>query len=220
MGFEEDLFWIGHASFYVKSELGNIFIDPFGLSGHIVEKADIILITHPHFDHCSMDDIKKIAKEDTKIIAAGGCLNGNGYNVITAAPGFNREINGIGIRAVPAYNKKAERLKFHPRENDWVGYIVDFGDGCLYHAGDTDHISEMDGIEADIALLPIGGTYTMDTEEAAAAAKSIKARLFVPMHYKHLLGERGSHEAERMFESEVGNAKIMTEVQRPDYSHF
>lgn len=139
------LFWIGHSSFYAKAENGiTVFIDPFEISDSIKEKADLILITHPHFDHCSKNDIGKIIKNDTKIIASQGCFNKNDFDRIEIAlPGFSKVAKGIKVMAVPAYNNKKERVAFHPKENNWVGYIFEVDGKKIYHSGDTDFIEEM-----------------------------------------------------------------------------
>lgn len=218
MSLIDELFWIGHASFYIKAKGGIIFIDPFELPASLKEKADLILITHAHFDHCSKKDIDQIATDETRIIASPGCDVGRAAE--TAKPGFSGSFNGVKIEAVPAYNSRKERLQFHPRSNDWVGYKITVGGETLYHAGDTDRIEEMDGMRPSIALLPIGGTYTMDVDEAIGAAKAIGASTTVPMHYKHLLGKDGSTAAEEKFKGGVKGALIMKETSAPDYSSF
>ena len=221
----EDLFWIGHSSFYAKSKNGTtIFIDPFEISNKVKEKADLILITHPHFDHCSKNDISKIIKEDTEIIAAQGCISGEDFKNITVAfPGFSKAVKGIEITAIPAYNNKKERLAFHPKENKWVGYVFGVNGKKIYHAGDTDFIDEMSDLKEegiDIAILPIGGKYTMDVEEAIIASRAINARETIPMHYKHLLGIEGSEKAEEKFKKTVKGGVVLKEIQEPNYKKF
>ncbi|EQD63262.1 metal dependent hydrolase [mine drainage metagenome] len=194
MDVDRDLHWIGHASFYIDNEDMHMFIDPFDIRAEKVPKADLILITHAHFDHCSKKDIEKVIKPDTEIITAPGCLDDAAYKHVTIAkPGFSKSIIGIDVDAIPAYNNIDGRLSFHPRSNDWVGYIVTIGGKKLYHAGDTDYIEEMNSLKGiHAAMLPIGGKYTMDVDESIMAAKAIGAEITIPMHYKHLLGERGS----------------------------
>ncbi len=222
MDIKRDLHWIGHASFYLDYEDKHIFIDPFSIRAENVPKADLVLITHAHFDHCSKKDIDKVIKPGTEIIAAPGCLKGGEYKHITVAkPGFKESAIGIGIEAIPAYNNVDGRLSFHPRSNDWVGYIITVGGKRLYHAGDTDYIEEMNSLSGiHAALLPIGGKYTMNVDEAIMAAKAIGADITIPMHYKHLLGREGSADAEKKFAAEVGSAMVMKEVQEADYSPF
>ena len=220
MELDETLFWIGHASFYIKANGCAIFIDPFLVSDKIKERADLVLITHAHFDHCSKADIGRVMKKDGKIIAAPGCLSQSEYkNLTVAEPGFSTDFNGIKIEAAPAYNVKSERLQFHPKSNRWVGYVVDVEGMRIYHAGDTDFVPEMKNMKkVYAALLPMGGTYCMDASEAIEAAKAIRPKFFVPMHYKNLLGREGSKNAEEKLRTELDNAHIMEEVQQPTYA--
>ncbi len=220
MDIDKTIFWIGHASFYIKSNGSTIFIDPFRVSDKVKEKADLILITHAHPDHNSEQDIKRVIKADTKFITAQKCFKADGKNQLaTSKPGFKTSLNGVEIEAVPAYNHKAERLQFHPKSEDWVGYIITVDGTRIYHAGDTDSIPEMKRLkDIDIALLPMGGHYTMGMEEAIEAANAINPKTVVPMHYKMLLGQAGSNELEKSIKSKLGNTHIMREVQDPIYS--
>jgi len=179
--------WLGHASFKITNKRV-IYIDPYNIQAD--EKADIILITHSHYDHCSIEDIKGIVKDGTIIIIPPDCqskLSGiQGINVHLAKPGKKIEAFGIIIEAVPAYNINKN---FHEKSNEWVGYIINTDGKRIYHAGDTDFIPEMKELkEIDVALLPVGGTYTMDAAEAAKAANTIKPKVAVPMHYGSIVG--------------------------------
>ena len=128
MELKDSLFWVGHASFYIKTRDTTVFIDPFNIPDGMKESADLVLITHAHFDHCSRKDIDKVMKRDTRIVAAQGCLDARDYNSVTVAkPGFRESVDGMEIEAVPAYNIKSERLQFHPRANGWVGYVINAG---------------------------------------------------------------------------------------------
>ncbi len=179
----ENIHWLGHASFRIDGEK-TIYIDPWKLKGK-PPKADLILITHDHYDHCSPDDVAKITKKDTVIVtiaAAAGKFKGN---VRVVKPGDNLTAAGIPIEVVPAYNVGK---RFHPKGAGYVGFILTVGGQRIYHAGDTDIIPEMDDIQADIALLPVGGTYTMTAEEAARAANKIKPKVAIPMHYGDIVG--------------------------------
>ncbi len=220
MDLKDALFWIGHASFYIKSEGMTVFIDPFNVSDSLKDRADVVLITHAHFDHCSRKDIEKVLKSESRVIAAQGCLNAGDYGGITIAkPGFRERIGSLEIEAVPAYNMKSERLQFHPRINGWVGYVLGIGGMRIYHAGDTDFVPEMKNLkDIDAALLPVGGTFTMDVSEAIEAVKEISPCFFVPMHYKNLLGKDGSKAAEEQIRKSVKGAMIMKEVQEPTYA--
>lgn len=185
--------WLGHAS--VRINAGPIiYIDPFKINSN--EKADLILITHGHYDHCSIEDIQKIVKPETVIVSTTDCSSKFSgkievKDVRLVEPGQKIEIDGIKIETVPAYNPKKQ---FHPKTNLWVGYIVEVKGKRIYHAGDTDIIPEMKNIKADIALLPIGGTYTMSAEEAVEAADMIQPSLAIPIHYGEIVGTKADAE--------------------------
>lgn len=183
------LIWLGHASFKIKTPQKTIYIDPFQLKEE--EQADIILITHAHYDHCSVNDVKKIIKPQTMILAPQECITKfegmvKIQNLVAVAPNKNYAIDKTNVSTIPAYNVSKE---FHPKNNAWVGYIINIDGLKIYHAGDTDFIPEMKGLDVDIALLPVGGTYTMDAKEAAAATDAIKPKMYaIPMHYKTIVG--------------------------------
>jgi L-ascorbate metabolism protein UlaG (beta-lactamase superfamily) len=181
--------WLGHASFKIRgSKL--IYTDPYKIRD--TEKADIILITHEHFDHLSPDDIQKIRGPKTMVIAPADCVAKIGGTVKAIKPGQAINIDEVVIEAVPSYNIGKN---FHPKQKNWVGYVIEMSGKRIYQAGDTDVIPEMDNIKADIALLPIGGTYTMTAEEAALACEKIKPTYAIPMHYGSIVGSK--QDAER-----------------------
>ena len=186
--------WLGHAS--VRIEAGRvIYIDPYELQGG--PKADIILVTHSHYDHCSIADLKKISGAATTIIATPDCISKisgkvEAKEVILAEPGKKYDVDGVKIETVPAYNIGKE---FHKKSEGWVGYVVEAGKTRIYHAGDTSRIPEMSKLKKiDIAFLPIGGTYTMDPAEAAEAASDIKPKLAVPIHFGSVVGDKADAE--------------------------
>lgn len=182
--------WLGHDGFLLE-QAGNgtqnekrIVIDPFKITNTI--NADIVLITHDHYDHCSIEDLKKIVKEDTIIFLPADCISSLAGRVsgktVLLEPGKKVSVQGITIEAVPAYNLNKH---FHPKDNQWLGYIITINNVRIYHAGDTDKIPEMKGLhgKVDVALLPVSGTYTMTAEEAAMAANEIMPKLAIPMHW-------------------------------------
>ncbi|MEE8162634.1 MAG: MBL fold metallo-hydrolase [Anaerolineae bacterium] len=185
----ENIHWLGHASFRIENDK-TIYIDPYELKGKPPE-ADLILITHDHHDHCSPDDVAKVAKDDTVIVTIAAAAQRLKGDVRVVKPGESLLVLGIPIETVPAYNVNKFRspgVPFHPQESGHVGFILTVGGVRIYHAGDTDVIPEMDDIEADIALLPVGGTYTMTADEAAQAANRIKPKVAIPMHHGAIVG--------------------------------
>lgn len=178
----ENIKWLGHASFRIDGE-NVIYIDPWNVKE--AKPADLILVTHEHYDHCSPKDIKKIQKKETAVLTISDCARNLSGEVKVVKPGDNLTVSDIEVEAVPAYNLKKP---FHPKANGWVGFVFTVAGKRIYHAGDTDLIPEMDEIKADIALLSIGGTYTMDAKEAAAAANKMKPEIAIPMHYGSIVG--------------------------------
>ncbi len=174
--------WLGHDCFRIDSDKV-IYIDPYQIEPGI--KADIILITHEHFDHCSLEDIEKIRTDDTLIITEKDSAKKLSGNVQVMKPGETTTVDGIKIETVPAYNLNKE---FHPKENGWLGFIIEIDGERIYHSGDADYIPEMEGIKADIALLPVSGTYVMTAEEAVKAALTLKPTVAIPMHYGSIVG--------------------------------
>lgn len=167
-----------------------VYFDPFQLK-IAPHDADLIFITHPHSDHFSLVDIKKAAHSQTILVLpadAAAQAESTGLQQIIAVPGQMYESGGISFQTIPAYNLNKT---FHPQENQWVGYIVTLHGVRYYVAGDTDLIPEMRRIEADVAFLPVGGTYTMTATEAANAANLIQPALAVPIHFGSVVGSQG-----------------------------
>jgi L-ascorbate metabolism protein UlaG (beta-lactamase superfamily) len=175
--------WLGHDSFRIDGDGVVIYIDPYKIAGG--PKADLILITHDHRDHASPEDVAKIQRNDTVIVAASAAADKFSGQIRTIKPGDKLDIKGISIEAVPAYNTNKFRgpgVPFHPQESGYVGYILTVKGIRIYHAGDTDAIPEMKNIHCDVALLPVSGIYVMTAEEAATAAAMIHTRIVIPMH--------------------------------------
>ncbi len=180
-----------HSSIRVQKEKV-IYIDPFKIIENCND-ADIIFITHDHYDHYSEEDIEKIRKESTLIIVPepmGEKVLNNGFtkeNVIEVSPNKKYEVKGIEFETVPAYNINKQ---FHPKENNWVGYIIELDNVKYYIAGDTDITEENKKVKCDVAFVPVGGTYTMDFEEAATLANELKSKIAVPTHYGSVVGKK------------------------------
>jgi L-ascorbate metabolism protein UlaG (beta-lactamase superfamily) len=177
--------WLGHAGFMIKTQRHVIYLDPH--EGEYDTLADLIIITHSHSDHCNTDKIRSIRKEDTLIIAPQDCAAKIGTEVISLEPGEETMTHGIHITAVEAYNVKRFRapgIPFHPKGLG-VGYILTVNGKTIYHAGDTDFIEEMKALKdrkITLALLPSGGTYTMDNADAVDATLAISPQKVFPMH--------------------------------------
>ena len=193
----ENIRWFGHASFVIQDKVtgARIYhIDPFELpKDQNLKKADLIFITHAHPDHLSLGDIDFLLKEDTIVIATPdslATLNIPDEQKFPVSPETFYTVKGLSFETVPAYNTNKDRQSFHPKSNSWVGYILNVNNQKIYHAGDTDFIPEMEKLAAknlDVAMLPMGGHYTMGVDEAIDAANAIKAKITIPMHYRRLL---------------------------------
>ena len=178
-----------HSSIRINKEKV-IYIDPFKINKNYND-ADIIFITHDHYDHYSEEDIDKVIKEDTIIVISKDLLKKllkKGINknaIIVAEPNKEYETQGINFNTIPAYNINK---KFHPKENNWLGYIITINNVKYYVAGDTDITDENRKVKCDVAFVPVGGTYTMDFKEAAQLINEIKPKIAVPIHYGSIVG--------------------------------
>jgi len=181
--------WLGHAAVRIGGKQV-IYIDPYELKDGPV--ADIILVTHDHFDHLSAVDIAKIQGAQTIIVIPEGYQGKVKGHVQPVRPGEKITVSGVEVQAVPAYNIGKT---FHPREKGYVGYVLKAEGITYYHAGDTDHIPEMKTIRTDVAFLPVGGTYTMTATEAARATQDIQPKVAVPIHWGSIVGARQDAEA-------------------------
>ena len=162
-----------------------IYFDPFKIENE-VHDADLIFITHDHFDHLDINSINNIKKDNTIIVIPESIKDKvNFKNIITVNPNNNYIIDNFKVETTPSYNRNKD---FHKKENNYVGYIITINNERIYISGDTDFIDELKTIKCDIALIPIGGTYTMDYLEAAKFINYIKPKVTIPTHYKTIVG--------------------------------
>ncbi|MBA3304380.1 MAG: MBL fold metallo-hydrolase [Thermoleophilaceae bacterium] len=196
----DSLEWLGHSGFRIDARGATIYIDPYRVRDG--PPADLILVTHGHYDHYSPQDVERLSHPGTWLVAPAAVSERAGGRVASIAPGEELELEpvpGVEVAAVAAYNtSKRDRdgHLFHPREAGWVGFDLNVRGERLYHSGDTDVIPEMDRVVGvDIALLPVSGTYVMTAGEAAEAARRIQPRTAIPMHWGDHIGTREDAEA-------------------------
>lgn len=209
----EKFTWYKQSAYCYRGDGITMYIDPWG-TGPNDPPADVIFITHAHFDHYQPDEIKQLRKDKTQIVAPKDVARELGGNVKPVRPGEAFEAGGIKAQAVPAYNVKEHRLQAHPKANDWVGYILQLGGTSYYFSGDTDHAPELNQVRADVALVCVGGDpYVMDWKEAAGLVKAIKPQVAVPNHYGYAVGTPG--DADR-FQKESSPVKV--EILKPRHA--
>lgn len=208
----EGFTWYKQAGYRWKTDGPTVYVDPWEVTGD-PDPADAIFITHAHFDHYSPDDIGRLRKDDTVIVAPQDIAAELTGNVEAVAPGDTVEAAGIKVQAVPAYNIVEERLDKHPKGNDWVGYVLDLGGVTNYFAGDTDALPELESLPAQVAFVPVGGTYTMDAPEAAGLVQKMSPDVAVPNHYGFVAGSEG--DAERFREAA---SPVRVEILTPQHA--
>ena len=204
----EDINTIGldvlfHSSIKIEKNGIICYIDPFKINKNYND-ADYIFITHSHYDHYSKSDIAKVKKEETIII---GPEDINELGMLKVAPNQEYELEKISFKAVRAYN---ETKPFHPKANNWVGYILNINGIKYYIAGDTDSVEELKKIECDVAFVPVGGTYTMDYREAVDLVLGINPKIAIPTHYGSIVGEKeDGYKFKRELEARNKNIEVV-----------
>jgi L-ascorbate metabolism protein UlaG (beta-lactamase superfamily) len=212
----DELEWLGHAGFRFRVGRSVVYLDPYRVTGD-APQADLILITHGHYDHFSPQDVERLSHERTSLVAPATVAERLSGRVLSISPGESIEeglVRGVTVSAVAAYNTSksdADGNLFHPREAGWVGFDVNVRGERLYHSGDTDVIPEMDRVTgADVALLPVSGVYVMTAHEAAEAARRIQPAVAVPMHWGEHIGSR--EDAQAFADSAPVEVRIMERV--------
>ena len=200
-----------HSSIRINKEK-TIYIDPFKIDRNYND-ADIVFITHDHYDHYSEEDIDKVINENTTIIIPEELLTKllkKGINknaIITVEPNEKYVVQGIKFETIPAYNTNKT---FHPKKNGWVGYIIIINGIRYYIAGDTDITEENKKVKCDVAFVPVGGTYTMDFKEAASLINEIKPKIAIPIHYGSIVGtEQDAIDFIRLLHPEIKGIILM-----------
>ena len=213
----DTLTWLGHSGFLIRAGRAHVYIDPYRVPDGAPE-ADLILITHGHYDHFSPQDVEKLTKRETWLVGPAAVAERVSGQVHRIEPGETLEdelVRGIHVSAVAAYNtskRDADGRPFHPRDAGWVGYDVNVRGERLYHSGDTDVIPEMDSVTGvDVALLPVSGVYVMTAQEAAEAARRIQPRVAVPMHWGSHIGTE--HDARTFAAKAPVEVQIMEKAQ-------
>ncbi len=187
----DNIKWLGHSTIKILGEK-IIYIDPYNLEDELND-SDIIFITHNHYDHFSHEDIKKCINENTKIVITEDLydeafkLGFEPKNIVTVLPNNSYKIDDLSFDTIAAYNIGKE---YHPKANNWVGYIIEINNAKYYIAGDTDITEEAKSVKCDIAFLPVGGTFTMNYQEASILANEIKPKIVIPIHYGSLVGTK------------------------------
>ena len=183
--------WLGHASFRIAGQAGVVYIDPWKIEDE-PHDASVVVVSHSHYDHCSAEDVAKVTTDETTIVAPADTIAQLG-SAKAVTPGEGITVAGITVEAVAAYNVGNA---FHPKGNNWIGAVITIDNKRIYYAGDTDLTDEMSGLsDVDVALLPVGGTYTLNAREAADACEKIGCKAAVPYHWGDIVGTAGDAEA-------------------------
>jgi L-ascorbate metabolism protein UlaG (beta-lactamase superfamily) len=209
--------WLGHSSFRIRVGRATVYIDPYRVPDG-APPADLILITHGHYDHFSPQDVERLSKRETWLVGPATVAERVSGQVHRIEPGETLDdelVRGVHVTAVAAYNtskRDADGKLFHPRDAGWLGFELNVRGERLYHSGDTDVIPEMDSVTGvDVALLPVSGVYVMTAQEAAEAARRIQPRVAVPMHWGSHIGTE--HDARTFADRAPVEVRIMEKAQ-------
>jgi L-ascorbate metabolism protein UlaG (beta-lactamase superfamily) len=209
----EHFTWYKQAAFRWSGHGLTLYIDPWDITDP--QPADVVFVTHAHDDHYSKDDLEKVRKDGTVFVAPADVAKELSGEVKAVKPGDTVEAAGVKAQAVPAYNIVEGREQNHPKRNDWVGFVLELEGNSYYHAGDTDHLPELESLKTDVTFLPIGGaTYTMDAKEAGALAKAMAPQIAVPMHYGGFVEGCGAPGDGDVFRKEADPVRV--EVLTPE----
>ena len=204
-----------HSAVRIQSSAGTVaYVDPYNLTEE-PHDADFVLVTHAHFDHFSPEDIARVAHDGTVLVCPASMADGAGaagLSVRTMQAGDRLELADLEVLAVPAYNVVPERLHCHPRENSWVGYVLTVDGERVYVTGDTDENPDTLQVSCDIALPPVGGTYTMDAHQAARFINTVRPRVAIPTHYGSVVG--GAEDAQTFADEVDADIEVVCKLER------